>query len=118
MTGPGHELCAFTNLANRSLGSTGLDQRAGLGSLEKTTGASPSMAPRSASKSGPAPLSLIAATNMTHAIQLGLGFLAIGLAFQPLWAKYSRPRGRERTRKESPARLHSRRRRADKLRKA
>ena len=59
--------------------------------------------------------------------QLGLGLLAIGFVLQLIslflqrlcglpWAKYSRHRPRKRA-KESGDRLHSRRRRADKLQK-
>ena len=60
--------------------------------------------------------------------QLGLGLLAIGFVLQLIslflqrlcglpWAKYSRHRPRKRSAKESGDRLHSRRRRADKLQK-
>jgi hypothetical protein len=56
--------------------------------------------------------------------QLGLGLLAIGFVLQliflllPPWAKYSRREREERSRKESPARLHRPRRRGDKLSKS
>ena len=59
---------------------------------------------------------------------LGLGLLAIGFVLQLIsmflqrlcglrWAKYSQHRPRKRSAKESGDRLHSRRRRADKLQK-
>jgi hypothetical protein len=106
----------LTRAGNRSLGFAGLDQPAGLRSpkapwLDASTSAQQ------------------ASFGHMRYYQSGLGLLAIGFVLQLIssflargcaaftFAKYPRRGPRERSAKESGDRLHSRRRRADKLQK-